>query len=218
MKVYLIHGINLKPERMAELGAFISQDTEIIALPGHRGDSTKNITKDLLLEHVDNIINTDNCSIVGFSLGGLIATKLAMKRKFKKLCLLAPAIYPRGLKFYLPLSRGLSKVPVPLPTLAPSFFNQSRFVYPNLFNALFELAEEVYSSNTKIDAEGRVFFHPKDRLVDVRRSADWIKQNTLWEVELLPDETCLFNHMLISEKGYKGFAELGKNVRDFLDS
>ena len=218
MKVYLIHGINLKPERMRELGAFISHEVEIIALPGHRGDSTKNITKDLLIEYLDNVIDTDDCSIVGFSLGGLLATKLAMKREFKKLCLIAPAIYPRGLKFYLPLSRSLSKVPVPIPTLAPSFYNQSRFVYPNLFNALFELAADVYSSKTQIISQGKVFFHPNDRLVDVKRSASWIDQNTSWDIEFLPQEPCLFNHMLISEQSYKGFVVLGKKTHDFLDS
>ena|GEM_PF-4679045 len=216
--VYLIHGINLKPERMAELEGFLSQDTEIIALPGHKGDSTRNVTKEILLEYVDKKIATDNCAIVGFSLGGLIATKLAIKRNFKKVCLIAPAIYPRGLKLYLPISRVLSKVPIPLPTLSPKFYSQSRFVYPNLFNALFELAAEVYSSKLHINTQGKVFFHPKDRLVDVKRSASWINQNTTWDVELLPEDRCLFNHMLISEQSYKGFEGLGTKVRDFLDS
>lgn len=217
MKTYLIHGVNLKPERMLELASYISGESEIIALPGHKGDSTKGITKESLLDYADRKIASDDVAVIGFSLGGLIATKLSMTRRFKKTCLIAPAIYPRALKFYLPLSRLIAKIPIPLISIAPSYYCQNRIVYPSLFNALFELAEDVYSSSANLQGSGKVFFHPKDRLVDTKRSEGWIRMNSSWHVEYLESSPCLFNHMLISKRSYKGFGNLVFKVRDFLD-
>lgn len=218
VKVYLIHGINLKPERMNELGGKLAHPFEVIALPGHRGDSTRKVTKESLLEYAKERIDTDDCAVIGFSLGGLIATALSFERSFKKICLIAPAIYPRGLKLHLPLSRALSSLPVPIVSLAPAYYNQNRIVHPNLFRALFELAFEVYNSQKKINCSGKVFFHKKDRLVDVSRSSKWIEEHTSWEIDFIPPLRCLFNHMLISDRSYAGFSELASRVSQFLDS
>jgi esterase/lipase len=218
VKVYLIHGINLKPERMNELGEKLAHPFEVIALPGHRGDSTRKVTKESFLEFAKEQINTADCAVIGFSLGGLIATALSFERSFKKVCLIAPAIYPRGLKLHRPLSIALSSLPVPILSLAPAYYNQNRIVHPNLFRALFELAFEVYNSQKKINCPGKVFFHQKDKLVDVHRSSRWIEEHTNWEIDFVPPHKCLFNHMLISERSYDGFDELATRISHFLDS
>ena len=101
--VLLIHGFGGSRKELVPLYDFIKDDGFLIELPvlsGHEktlGEFSKSKYKDwiesaeqslkILMERCDDV------TVVGFSMGGLIATQLYLKYKFNRLCLVNTPVY-----------------------------------------------------------------------------------------------------------------------------
>lgn len=141
--VFLIHGFLTGKEDFAPLNSFLSEHYELVyffSLPGHANKILSEFTvKDTLknlLEEFDGIKDEyDYIDVIGYSLGGALASFLANKREFNKLVLLSPA--NKFLNYKVPFFKGKYY----LQHLKESFFDDNRRK-----NFLKEsLSEEIYA-------------------------------------------------------------------------
>jgi carboxylesterase len=103
-----IHGFTGSPYEVAPLVSYLEKETnwllKVPTLPGH-GDELqlKGVTYQQWLQHAeqeleDLMVKCDTIYIIGFSMGGLIASYLATKYPVNKLVLLSAAAYYINLK------------------------------------------------------------------------------------------------------------------------
>lgn len=98
--VILIHGFITSPEDFNPLYKFLNKNYDYVCkvyLPGHKDDEnyksfTFDSTLNVILNTYDDIaLKYDTIDLIGFSLGGALASFLASVRNIRKLVLLSPA-------------------------------------------------------------------------------------------------------------------------------
>lgn len=233
-KTFFIHGINLKPQKLSGLMNAVSPENSVlVSLYGHSpGESTKNITSDVWKRQLKDIIHKQadgdaSLSLVGYSLGGILASYLVLTDRslpVKKLCLIAPAILPHFSTLYGGLARALTHfLHIPVPSLMNAEYSANRWVYPEFYSSLFELVTQFkdLAPNLREDLEVKAFFHPRDCLVNSKKSDEELKRhfkNYESNFSLLAPSRPVMNHLLIDEKslGEKIFVDLAKDIKSFL--
>ncbi len=107
--VILIHGFITSPSDFNPLYNFLNDNYDYVCkvyLPGHKDNETyKNFTFNLTLNTILNaydktILQYDTIDVIGFSLGGALASYLASVRYVRKLVLLSPANKYLRIGFY----------------------------------------------------------------------------------------------------------------------
>jgi esterase/lipase len=191
--VVLIHGLNLKPERMDEIAQFLAENNRTVlrlSLTGHRllEDGTRepmqDVTRALWLKETTAAVaearrlahaSGITYSLAGFSLGGaLVWDYLAgvtdQDNPPGKVLMIAPAI---AAKWYARASRFLAFMPnLTIPSLSPAEFRAHRGTTVGGYLALLEIIQNVKN----ITAIGgsfpvTVIANPDDELVTFQELA-----------------------------------------------
>ncbi len=215
----LVHGLNLKPSAMDEMGLAVSQKNLAVyrlALPGHKGESEEQRLKIKVSDLTESLASATKlvrtrCSgplySLGFSLGGLL-TVVAQGEgivAFDKMLLIAPAL---SLKSYTHLVTWLFPFFDIIPSRGPVNYRASKDgTSEALYRALFALQDRVPALKTKLlERPTRVFLNPDDELVSWSGTAEFIVEKNLevnWSLTSLDNDQAelkSFDHLVIDQK------------------
>jgi esterase/lipase len=234
----LVHGLNLKPSAMDEIGLAISQKNLPVyrlALPGHRGESEEQRLKIKVSDLTDSLASAtkmlrSRCSgpiySLGFSLGGLL-TVVAQGEglvSFDKMILIAPAL---SLKSYTHLVTWLFPFFDIIPSRGPVNYRASKDgTSEALYRALFTLHDRVQGINTKLlERPTYVYLNKDDELVSWSGTADFIIEKNLevnWSLSSLDNDQAKlksFDHLVIDEKTIspRSWEKLLRDARHLLE-
>ncbi|MBF0315224.1 MAG: alpha/beta hydrolase [Oligoflexia bacterium] len=206
----VVHGLNLKPEKMDEIGAYLEQEGLLVirpALSGHRGDgiegmlnvSAKQWKDDFLRAYCFGKRLASKYRIpyyyVGYSLGAPLAIKVLQElgeeeKGFDKQIFMAPAI---SIKWYTRAVRALfifgERYLLSSRSLGEYRSNDGTSMAA--YRALFELVDGVERSVQafkKMNKQTLVILHPEDEVIDGGGVAEMIRDLSLdhWRIWKVP--------------------------------
>jgi len=217
----IIHGLNLRPEKMQDLAAVLGASAStILTLKGHHHyPDFLTATPQQWLQQINRaycqLKNLNNkVYFLGFSVGaayGLLFQHFyPMKKPFAKMVLLAPAIVGRGYISLLKLLSWWTTLGIPSRSLAAYRAHKSTPMnaYNNTFRAM-DILRTAHLTSSQVPT--LVFLETQDELIDFTASKAWIAagQLDLWRVvplerkELpLPGQ---FHHLMIDSKSLGQF-------------
>ncbi len=194
--VLLVHGLNLKPERMKSLGYSLNQmgmTTLNLHLTGSSQMSEfKKIRANTWREDVDYGISVMKRfkgikAYLGFSLGGLLGLdSLVRGASFDHVFLFAPAV---SLRPWTHLARFTSPLgSFVIPSGSSDFYRSHSGTPANAYRALFEIYKNVRSSSRVLQAgavSGTVFLAKADELVHTPGVRDWFSAGSYCDWRIL---------------------------------
>jgi len=207
-RIILIHGLNNSSHSMNDIALEFPQIKSILVSLHSPQDEFSAFTPENALQHVSNIINPEwkNLCIIGYSLGGAIALKLASELNAKeqivtKLYLIAPAIkltWKRNLLSILPNF-------LIVPSFIPENIRAYRWTPISAYSRTEKFARELSNNPPKINnTKIRLALEQNDELIDYDSTVEWIKiMNLGWEVFTLPTpENTPVKHTLIRKEDF----------------
>lgn len=239
----LIHGLNLRPERMDALAEFLKDcqiDTLRIVLTGH-GEDPKAYTKVTRQTWLDDALAgyklaKDRATalgvplvFVGYSLGGLVNVDLMNQNPhvvYDKMVLLAPALSVRA---YVKPAKALYLLGDEFVaySLAPKRYRAHSGVAVAAIRALFNALEAFTQSKSpsqQLNIPTLIFINRYDELVSDKGIQDLIanKQFSNWKLilvdEIKPQKGPTYHHLIIDEEclGVESWALMLSTIRQFL--
>lgn len=239
----LIHGLNLKPERMDALAEFLKEcqiDTMRIVLTGHGEDpkAYKKVNRQTWLD--DALAGYELAKeratalgvplvFVGYSLGGLVNVDLMNQNPhviYDRMVLLAPALSVRA---YVKPAKALYLLGDEFVTysLAPKHYRAHSGVAVAAFRALFDALKAFTQSESpsqQLNIPTLIFINRYDELVSDKGIQDLIanKQLSNWKLilvnEIKPKKGLTYHHLIIDEDclGVETWAFMLSTIRQFL--
>jgi alpha-beta hydrolase superfamily lysophospholipase len=206
----IAHGINLKPEKMTEIGEFWKlngYEVSYLELSGHKASEGKLFeiaTSEKWLQETENWLKFNLPSdsnphskivFVGFSLGALVYLNSLLQFEFfakrvKAAVLFAPAIKTH---WYASLPKYLWN-DLKIPSASVPSYRAHNFTPVAAYKALFKLQENILveGGNNPVNARKLwnvptlVFLEPRDELVSQRGTQEWVSQLGLNNWQLIP--------------------------------
>lgn len=215
----IVHGLNLKPEKMDAISLLMSEAGVYVvrlALTGHRGipgemqvAHRQQWHKDILEahEHAKKIADQEQVDVnyIGYSLGGLLGVDLQLcypEIKWKRSILLAPALRVRPL-FYL--LKFLAFIPFikNLPSFAYKDYRVHSYTSLQAYDAAMQVIQHFEQTNSVIPSDTLMLVDLKDEVVDGPGliEANLAKRFLSYKIELVtktPPANPL-HHMIIDE-------------------
>jgi pimeloyl-ACP methyl ester carboxylesterase len=221
--VVLLHGLNLKPERMddwAQKLSFHGSHVISFALYGHGDDKNHmaKVTANIWREQIDEAILLAQKKalgevpvyFLGFSLGALVGLEALSRHPnaiFQKMVLIAPALstpwYSRGaIKALSIFGKGFI-----LPSRSPKEYRAHKGTSIAAYQALFELLDSVMAHEFKnANVSTLLLIDQHDELVDSKdiRKIIWDYKLSQWQLEIVDNryayDTYGFRHLMVDEE------------------
>lgn len=238
--VVVIHGLNQRPTSMDTLCTFLRDlgfHTYRITLTGHAQLPDSYFTSESWQHDVQNALTTVSTQfpdlpmhVVGYSLGGLLATRVIDTSRVYRpasLVLIAPALSLRMIVQSAYLLTVLPSTTLSVRNLAPrdyKLFNQTPlFWYENTIS-IYDETRLIGDTSPLRTTPTLVIANPRDELISFSGLKDWISDNHLapgWRLVSLephPRTPFLAGHIMIDERslGASEWAHLTSLLRDFL--
>jgi hypothetical protein len=240
----MIHGLNLKPEKMGDIAGILNSegiDVLNLGLRGHNGDTEafRRVTRDQWLADAlqgyrDLKAEAGDSPVyfVGFSLGAVLGVDLLARAPsngvgFAKMVLIAPALALRPRNAFVCIF-GLFGPGFILPSLDDPAYRANRggtsmSAYAALFGLVGELGEPGLS-NANIPT--LLLVDPQDELVSESGIRDLILRRNLsrWELRDVsaagPNRSVGHHHRIVDEEslGPEAWRELSQEILSFLGS
>ena len=221
----ILHGLNLKPERMdgwadelAKAGSKVLR-MGLSGHNGHRGDMSdvsakiwrENFAKNIKLAFSEAKKLGVPVNFLGFSLGALIGLDWLSRRSddqesFHKLVLIAPAInipwYTKGVRIFSIFGRDFL-----LPSRSPRSYQANRGTSVAAYEALIELKEDLEKTKfAGLNHDALILVDKHDELVSAQKIKEIIRQYNLpkWQLHLLDNrfahDNFGFRHLVIDKE------------------
>lgn len=241
--IVVIHGLNQRPSSMNPLSDYLAGQgyhVRRITLPGHNEPTTDTFDSSVWPTHVEHAYLDARKSlehlptyVVGYSLGGLLATHLAdslpSTTKPAALILFAPAIALRTLPSLAATIHFPPALSWRTPNVAPHAYRRYPTTPAFWYTNTLKLNRQI---QTLRDAEhvqsvpALVFLNPRDELVSLSGTESWIEKNglkTTWKiVEVHPHSTSseMAEHLIIDEPslGASEWRRVTGEIASFLTS
>ena len=241
--VLVIHGLNQRPSSMDALATYFASEgfyVHRLTLPGHNEPTTETFDPVVWTEYVKKAYTDAHTRyphlptyVVGFSLGGILATKLAdsvpQTEHPKALILFAPALSLCTLPAIASALHLPPAVSWRTPNLAPRAYRRYPTTPAFWYSNTLELHREIQTvSNVSVmkNIPTLVFLNPRDELVSRRGIASWIDSNGLrqsWQevvVNPTPEASDVAEHLIIDEHslGASEWTRVKEEIHAFLRS
>lgn len=206
--VVLVHGLNLKPERMDELAEFLAINNHTVlrvSLTGHRllngggREPMSGVARDIWLREITEAITEarrlaeatgTTYSLAGFSLGGALLWNYLAERSGQepppeKVLFIAPAI---AAKWFAHASKLLAFMPdLTIPSLSPKEFRAHRGTTVGGYLALLDIVQRVKGAGQiKGTFPVTVVANPEDELVSFKELSSPPLANQFSRYEVIP--------------------------------
>lgn len=237
----VIHGLNLRPSALNPISTALAQmgfHSYRMTLAGHNEVRDQPFDEGVWLEDVRKAytdlrarFKTLPIFITGYSLGGLLATRI--------LDSLPPADLPRGMILIAPALSlrsfpelaSIFRLPPPwsleIPNLAPRPYRRypstPLFWYSNTLT-IYRDVQNLHHPNLLAQIPTLVFINPRDELISPRGVRDWIDENGMastWRVQLIQPSVSsplLAEHLMLDldSLGEQEWTRMHTAIRDFL--
>lgn len=239
----LVHGLNLKPERMTEIGTLLSRngiESLRVSLSGHRGDSAEfaRVSRDTWLEDVRSAYRearkeSDQRKLplyfVGYSLGALLHLDLlnndsGAEYRYDRMVLLAPAVSLRATSHLVKLLGFLGPEFV-VPSFGPGDYRANSGTPMAAYSALFESLERLEKSGIRQgNTPTLIMIDPDDELVSRDGIAALIQRHSLsaWQLKHVekrsPTRERSHHHLIVTEEtmGKDAWEHIGASIAEHL--
>lgn len=240
--VILLHGLNLKPEKMDDWSKLLTDQGALViraALFGHQGsfEEMRDVTADKwrnqfkeAMKMAESLAEAQHIPIyfVGFSLGALVALEGLSHNNWpiNKMVLIAPALSTpwyseTAINMLSVFGRGFT-----LPSRSPKDYRANKGTSIAAYQALFELKHELEQNHYKnANVDTLVLIDRADELVCSKDIEEAITQNRLglWTLEIVDNDYAHknfgFRHLMVDEDamGKKLWSKVSKRVVSHFD-